>query len=203
MPLVTCIVCGTQKYRIPANMKTAKFCSYSCKYTWQKTRSPEQHGRWLGGKREKVCCGCRRVFTWFEQQKPLGSFKKQKYCSYDCSRKHQRDYVLKGKAHPRWKGGIAKRRRWTFEYIQWRKSVFERDNYTCQFCKKRGGDLEADHIKGWAEYPEFRFEVSNGRTLCLPCHRTTFRFYRNQYVTNENGAKSVKPSKRQHRASKA
>lgn len=27
-----------------------------------------------------------------------------------------------------------------------RKYVFERDNYTCQYCGKRGGDLTLDHV---------------------------------------------------------
>lgn len=59
------------------------------------------------------------------------------------------------------------------EYKQWRKAVFERDMYTCQLCHKKGGYLEADHIKPWAKYPELRYLIENGRTLCRPCHLTT------------------------------
>ena len=59
----------------------------------------------------------------------------------------------------------------TKEYKEWRTSVFERDNYTCKCCNERGVYIEADHIKSWAYYPELRFEVSNGQTLCRPCHR--------------------------------
>lgn len=59
------------------------------------------------------------------------------------------------------------------EYRAWRKAVFERDDYTCQECEERGGILNADHIKRWSLYPELRFELSNGRTLCLPCHKLT------------------------------
>jgi 5-methylcytosine-specific restriction endonuclease McrA len=33
--------------------------------------------------------------------------------------------------------------------------------------------LEADHIKPWAYFPSLRFELSNGRTLCRPCHDKT------------------------------
>lgn len=58
-------------------------------------------------------------------------------------------------------------------YKNWRKSVFERDNYTCVSCEERGGKLNADHIKPFAFYPELRLELSNGRTLCVPCHRET------------------------------
>lgn len=60
------------------------------------------------------------------------------------------------------------------KYAEWRKSVFERDKYTCVMCgDKKGGNLEADHIKPFALYPEKRFDINNGRTLCRPCHQKT------------------------------
>ena len=58
-------------------------------------------------------------------------------------------------------------------YKQWRKSVFERDNYMCQGCGIRGGYLEADHIQPWVLFPEQRYQVDNGQTLCRPCHMLT------------------------------
>jgi hypothetical protein len=86
----------------------------------------------------------------------------------------------KGKAvgdkNPSWKGGITKIKqeiRKSFEYKLWRESVFKRDNYTCIWCKNRGCTLNADHIKPFSLYPELRFAIDNGRTLCVPCHRTT------------------------------
>jgi hypothetical protein len=30
---------------------------------------------------------------------------------------------------------------------------------------------ETHHIKSWRDFPELRFEVSNGKTLCLDCHK--------------------------------
>lgn len=59
------------------------------------------------------------------------------------------------------------------EYIAWRKAVFMRDNYTCQMCGERGGELQADHVKPFAYFPKLRFSLSNGRTLCKTCHRKT------------------------------
>ena len=90
-----------------------------------------------------------------------------------------------GPTHPNWKGGVTpvnERIRKSVKYKIWRDTVFKRDNYICQLCGKRGGELNADHIKQFALYPEFRFEVSNGRTLCVNCHRKTFIFMGNQYV---------------------
>ena len=81
-----------------------------------------------------------------------------------------------GELHPFWKGGVTpvyKKIRKSPEYIVWRKAVFERDNYTCVHCGVVGGNLNADHIKPFSLYPELRFDVSNGRTLCVPCHKQT------------------------------
>lgn len=57
--------------------------------------------------------------------------------------------------------------------IAWRKAVFERDDYTCQACGIRGVKLEADHDLPFQFFPDLRFELLNGRTLCVPCHRKT------------------------------
>ena len=80
-----------------------------------------------------------------------------------------------------WKGGITEVNqiiRTSFEYKLWRESVFKRDNYTCIWCGARSEKgksiyLNADHIKPFSLYPEFRFAIDNGRTLCVTCHKTT------------------------------
>lgn len=59
------------------------------------------------------------------------------------------------------------------KYKNWRSNVFERDNWTCQTCGKRGCYLEPHHIKGWAKYSELRYELSNGVSLCIECHKLT------------------------------
>lgn len=81
-----------------------------------------------------------------------------------------------GSKNHNWKGGKTDenhRIRRSGRYIEWRKAVYERDSYTCQFCGVVGGRLNADHIKPFADYIELRFELSNGRTLCVPCHTKT------------------------------
>jgi hypothetical protein len=82
-----------------------------------------------------------------------------------------------GEKHWAWKGGNSYRYKKgykTVEYREWRTAVFERDNYTCK-CGFKGskGYITAHHIKSFAHYPELRYEVSNGITLCEKCHSET------------------------------
>lgn len=86
-----------------------------------------------------------------------------------------------GKRHWNWKGGITPevlKIRHSQKYSNWRRRVFVRDRFVCQFCGKRGGYVEADHVipfsklfkeKNW----KVMWDTSNGRTLCRPCHDTT------------------------------
>ena len=81
-----------------------------------------------------------------------------------------------GEKHPQWRGGVTpinEKIRRSLPYKAWRTTIFQRDDYTCQDCSKRGGKLHADHIKPFCNYPELRFEISNGRTLCDACHKQT------------------------------
>ena len=86
----------------------------------------------------------------------------------------------KGENNVNWKGGISRKnrteRQWLMmqkEYRNWRREIFERDDYTCQICGERGIYLHADHIKPWATYPGLRYKVDNGRTICKECHWKT------------------------------
>ena len=84
----------------------------------------------------------------------------------------------RGKNHWNWKGGTSnsedKKIRKSVEYTLWRRTVFERDNYQCVMGgKEHGSRIEADHIKPFALFPELRFAIDNGRTLCVECHKKT------------------------------
>jgi len=83
-------------------------------------------------------------------------------------------YTPRGEANFMWKGGVTSeniKARQSFEYQEWRRKVYERDNYTCQHCgDNKGGNLNPHHIKSFAEYPELRYDVENGITLCKNCH---------------------------------
>ncbi len=54
---------------------------------------------------------------------------------------------------------------------EWVKQVFERDNHTCDLCKRRGKGMHAHHLNCWPDYPDERFLLANGITLCKSCHK--------------------------------
>lgn len=62
------------------------------------------------------------------------------------------------------------RLRHSFAYTEWRMAIYERDGYKCQCCNNVGGELNAHHILSWSKYPELRYDVNNGITLCRDCH---------------------------------
>jgi len=96
--------------------------------------------------------------------------------------------VKRGENGPGWKGGITSENklfRTRFEAIEWRKLVFERDNYTCQKTGLRGVTLHAHHILNFATHPDIRFDINNGVTLSAESHSEFHRIYGNRYNTRE------------------
>jgi len=81
------------------------------------------------------------------------------------------NHYVDGKCHERSSARVKDMGR--LEYRLWRQGVFERDNYTCQHCGKVGYKLAADHIKPYSTHPELRYDIDNGRTLCMSCHTKT------------------------------
>lgn len=136
-----------------------RFCGFSCRTSWRNHNFPIHH-KWSETQRKNFI----KAITG----KP--NFKLRE--------------SIKGDKHWNWQGGKTRetiRLRNSAQAREWRAVVFERDKYTCQECGDRNGNghkviLNADHIKPWAYFPELRFDISNGRTLCLPCHLKTDTF---------------------------
>lgn len=112
-----------------------------------------------------------------ETKKRIGKWGKGK--KHTQNSKDKISLSKKGERNYFWKGGLTdlnKRIRNSREYKNWRKEVFERDDYRCVLCGKRGIYIQADHIKPFALFQELRFVLDNGRTLCVDCHRQTDTF---------------------------
>lgn len=147
--------CGTTKWHERwAIEKGRRFCSKACGYKWRVLKGTFQFGH------ADLVPADKRGHTQDSRKKMSVSHRGKR----------------RGPLNPNWKGGLRSERKQEmgrFEYQDWRKSVFERDDYTCQSCNIRGGYLEADHIKPWSRHVELRYEISNGRTLCRKCHQAT------------------------------
>ena len=114
----------------------------------------------------------------FKKGKP--SWNKGKPSPWTSKRNKETNHLMRGEKAYHWKGGKHRSERARDmarqEYKQWRSNVFQRDCWTCQTCQAKGVYLEAHHIKAWAKYPDLRYALSNGVTLCLPCHKLAFDY---------------------------
>jgi 5-methylcytosine-specific restriction endonuclease McrA len=128
----------------------------------------------------KKCKEC--VISFFSYPSII---KKRKFCSKKCFSNYQSKHLLgknnpmygvRGKKASNWRGGVSNKNdliRHSAKYKSWRTKVFKRDRYTCVQCKKGGKYIQADHIKPFAYFPKLRFNIDNGRTLCMDCHSKT------------------------------
>lgn len=88
-------------------------------------------------------------------------------------RTHFKKGQMAGENNPKWKGGITSQNkiiRSSPDYGRWRKSVYKKDWFSCQFCGYKGKNIEAHHVKNWSKNKNLRFNINNGLTLCNKCH---------------------------------
>lgn len=165
MAQTKCTQCGVSFEVIPSRADKAKFCSYECRGAWRAEHfRGEANPHWKGGSREpKPCQQCGRMIE--QGDLPLTTFQRRKFCSKACADAGGIRYS--GEQHARWKGGTRDR---PSEQHSWSERVISRDKATCRTCGARGVELHAHHIKSYKNHPELRFELSNGITLCAPCH---------------------------------
>lgn len=175
-----CKNCGKIFYDFPSDKRT--YCSKCAKFRQIKYK----------------CCYCKKEFFGHRSSR-------HKYCSVECVnkdrvgkkrpksvRKKVIENIPRGKDHYNYKGGVYSedlyiKIRHSLEMREWRRKVFERDNYTCQKCKKKGGYLEPHHIKLFIKIlnenniKSFEqalrckelWNIDNGKTLCKKCHNLT------------------------------
>lgn len=146
-----CLLCGKEFLMQPFWYERRKYCSKNCQYssrkgvaTWNKGLKTPEHIK------KKISEG------------GLGLRKPQ----------HMIDKISGANNH-NWRGGITpinEHIRKSLEYKLWRNFVFERDNYTCQFCGQVSGDINAHHILPFSVFEKERFNTDNGVTLCGGCH---------------------------------
>lgn len=160
------IVVGFNTVVVGVNKRQTLFiCKCDCGETTTSNSSKLKSGK-------KRSCGCLQREKSGERAKkrtgPLNHF-----------------FGMKGDKSPTYKKELTEEQRQTnarqrvsMEGVEWRKRVYERDNYTCQCCNKRGGNLEAHHMDSFSDFPEKRLDIKNGLTLCKSCHRKLHRLLR-------------------------
>ena len=173
-----CLQCGKEFIDYNRITQKRKFCSTECGYENKRRRTMinceycdkrvEVHTYDIERGKGRFCS--KKCASLADADNVSKRFK-GKPKSYE-SRKKRSESQLGEKGH-NWQGGKKSESmfiRNSFDMNEWRKLVFERDDYICQFCGVRGGKLNAHHILSFKDYPEYRFNVDNGITHCKECH---------------------------------
>lgn len=177
-----CETCGKEFLTKPCFIKKGqgKFCSISCGVK-SRYKTPLRT--------ECFCKVCSKKFLVYPAQirKGGGSF-----CSKKCHYAYK-SHTAKGGGNPNWRGGISSPQRKIYNsdaYFNWRQLCFLRDNFVCQKCGQKGGQLEVHHNKHFSKLlQEARaymplltpydaamlysplWNTDNGIVLCEKCHR--------------------------------
>lgn len=162
-----CLFCKDKFYTYPSRINHI-YCSVKCKD--------------LGQRKNKnlKCFICNK-----EYYRPISQVKWRgsSTCSVKC-RGEMQTIKFSGENSRVWKGGVSdpmRRIRSSKKFREWRELVFKRDNYECQDCGNKNVDLHPHHIKPFILFPELRFELSNGITLCPICHKKEDNLNRKRY----------------------
>jgi hypothetical protein len=94
------------------------------------------------------------------------------------SKEHLQNISLATKGEKNWKWVVDRTKLKTdrlqsydYRYKLWMLAVKNRDGWKCKISNQDcRGRLEAHHILSWKDYPELRYQVNNGITLCCAHH---------------------------------
>lgn len=172
-----CKVCKEEFRTSPSRIGIGKgkFCSKQCHNRFMTGKTNVSSSKFIKGiipwnknSISLTCTSCGKKFECPPSQKWRLT------CSEDC-RVTKR--VAKSAAYIIFNNSMIKLRT-SSAYRYWRRKILDRDKNTCTLCGYKGmgmfngkSDLVADHIKPFSIYPDLRFDVNNGRTLCVWCHQ--------------------------------
>ena len=161
-----CPICNNNFYVYPSRMKKINYCSKECADI---------------GKSDRVLIKCENCNK--ESSRPSSYIKwhtKRNHKHHFCSRKCMVDN-FSGNGHPGWisnRKGLKNRSRsirWSKRMRSVKRSVYRRDKWTCQECGANNVMLNAHHIERFVDNVKKRFDKKNLITLCVPCHKKTYR----------------------------
>lgn len=188
---------GTARSRTPFTMKQPYSRIRPARACGHLTKEKRDYCR-ICSPRNRVRSRC--VICGSEMSLRRSEVGKKSTCSPDCASAYKSARQIGEKSHL-WKGGRTEKNRRIRNSRQataWRSAVMQRDNFTCSVCGARGGKLSVDHVLPWSTFPELRFDVRNGQTVCRTCHgalpTTGHRVKRvDQLVANSSMSGEVNP----------
>lgn len=157
-----CFECGTIFYR-RGNRKfrgTFRTCSKECKNKQQSKYKFKNRPR-TGKTIECKLCGKKRYF-------PPSAI--QAYCSKACYWADEKSNLPRGANHYAFKGGVKYIRHSDLRLRKWQRLIRGKSGRKCAACHRTDGIMHADHILPWADFPDYRYDLSNGQILCKECH---------------------------------
>jgi hypothetical protein len=186
--LKRCPLCGKEYICSRSVESTRIFCSRSCLAKHRSLHlSGENSHNYKSHTKKCVICGIKIIVKKSAAARGYG-----KCCSNKCRAKLV-GLQFSGSKHRNWKGGVTPFNltiRNSNRNNDWRKKVFQRDNFTCVKCGARGGEIRAHHIKSFKsiisnlkyKYPDYDaykmleldselWDVDNGITVCDKCHK--------------------------------
>ena len=158
---------------LPKRLSTAVFCSVKCGgKNWVINNKEQANQRRVNWRRRQGMLGRGSVEHREKARVQMLGTKQSKETI------EKRFLNLRGSNHWRWildrtklvnYGGSEERR--SPIYKDWRKRVWVRDNWKCKIDNHDcNGRIEAHHILSYTNYPELRYEINNGITLCHAHH---------------------------------
>lgn len=183
-----CMQCGTNIKRKPGQFNNKWFCSKTC--------SSKYNAKFKENKKVVSCDYCGKEV---KRAKSQFNGKHSVYCSRECQHKGW-SILYSGENSPIYNHDKPLEERLIerkyVDYYEWRRQVYEKDNYTCQCCDdNRGGNLVAHHILNYSEHDELRTDVNNGITLCKTCHK----LFHDTYGYRNNNEEQLKEFLNKHK----
>lgn len=157
-----CEICG-KAFKTRNKTNANRFCSRECYNKFHQIKN-----------KERQCPVCGKTFE--------AKTSEDIYCSWECY--NQDRHPPKGEQHYNWKGGITsenEKLRKSDQYKKWQQAIYQRDFYQCQICGSKI-KINAHHIYAWQYFPELRFSLDNGITLCEKCHHKIHSKYGKNYT---------------------
>ncbi len=172
-----CIECSNDYM---SSSKQSNYCSNSCQYGSERWKELGRNVQKLAPKTPRISNFKKGHIPWNKDKKvPSLIGNSNGFQKGQITWNKGKKGFLAGDKHYNWKGGITpknRRLRASTDWKRWRQMVFERDNYTCNYCGAKNCEIHPHHKIHLANCLKYNFnglifDVNNGQTLCVPCHQ--------------------------------